>query len=51
MEYTMLYVTSLIIILGWPKSNILRKNPNELFGQPDILEMYITRQFWPYLKY
>ena len=37
------------IILGWPKSsfgffcNILQKNPNELFGQPNI-------NILPYIK-
>ena len=40
-------VNSCILILGWPKSSfiffcrILQENPNELFGQPNIFDMFL----------
>ena len=40
-------MNSCILILGWPKSSFiffcrkLQKNPNELFGQPNIFDMFL----------
>ena len=45
--------STFLSILVWPKSsfrffhNILQKNPNELFGQPNIKKRTLTTYFFP----
>ena len=49
--FRFLYFKTFTKLLGWPKSsfgffhNILQKNPNELFGQPNILTPSFQK-FW-----